>query len=454
MDGRLRSPRLPESFSGRLALIAAVGVAIRLAHLILIAADNQLSGDAAAYHLSANLFADGLGFPEPLRHLFGASEQILRNGETLTVTTPIGHLEPTAGHPPGWTVILGVLAFLGATTVGQQQAASILLGIPSIILAGLLGRELRSERLGLIAAGLTAGYAFIWVNDGLLVAETAAIAAAAGTMLVGLRFSRDPTRRQALLFGIVGGLAALIRAELLLFLPLVATAVMLRSRLPWRERCLRYAVAGFSALLVLSPWLVRNLLVFEEPVLLSNGVGTVMVQANCDRTYSGEHLGYWQITCGHPQPYGPAGELLDESERDAVVRERALDYMDANRQRLVTAVIPARVGRMWAVYRPIQQIRLDVLVEGRSMAVSTLGLVQYYVLMPLALLGAILLWRRRGPLLAVTAWIPIVTLTAAAAFGNTRYRTAAEMSVVILAAVAIDALVGHRTAQPDLEQVG
>jgi len=52
------------------------------------------------------------------------------------------------------------------------------------------------------------------------------------------------------------------------------------------------------------------------------------------------------------------------------------------------------------------------------------------------------------------AWIPIVTLTAAAAFGNTRYRTAAEMSVVILAAVAIDALVGHRTAQPDLEQVG
>jgi MYXO-CTERM domain-containing protein len=88
------------------------------------------------------------------------------------------------------------------------------------------------------------------------------------------------------------------------------------------------------------------------------------------------------------------------------------------------------------------------------MAVSTLGLVQYYVLMPLALLGAILLWRRRGPLLAVTAWIPIVTLTAAAAFGNTRYRTAAEMSVVILAAVAIDALVGHRTAQPDLEQVG
>ena len=37
----------------------------------------------------------------------------------------------------------------------------------------------------------------------------------------------------------------------------------------------------------------------------------------------------------------------------------------------------------------------------------------------------------------------IATLTAATAFGNTRYRTAAEASLVILAAVAVDALATH-----------
>jgi len=55
---------LPETFRGRLTAIVLLGLGIRLLHLVLVAADNPLSGDGAAYHLSANLFADGLGFPD------------------------------------------------------------------------------------------------------------------------------------------------------------------------------------------------------------------------------------------------------------------------------------------------------------------------------------------------------------------------------------------------------
>ena len=67
---------------------------------------------------------------------------------------------------------------------------------------------------------------------------------------------------------------------------------------------------------------------------------------------------------------------------------------------------------------------------------------QFAMLVPVAVAGIIVVVRRRGPLLVLAAWIPIVTLTAASAFGNTRYRTAAETSIVILAAVAIDAALG------------
>ena len=62
--------------------------------------------------------------------------------------------------------------------------------------------------------------------------------------------------------------------------------------------------------------------------------------------------------------------------------------------------------------------------------------------------GAVLLWRRRESLLAVAAWVPIATLTAAISFGNTRYRTAAEVSIVVLAAVALDVL-AERRRQPE-----
>ena len=432
--------RLPETFKGRLAAITCLGLLVRLAHLVLIAADNPLSGDAAGYHLAANLFADGLGFPEPFRHYFGAIDVIPMGGGDLVVETPIGHLEPSAGHPPVWTMLLGAFAFLGFTSVLQQQVVSVLLGAPAIVLMGLLGREVRSERVGLLAATATAGYAFIWVNDGLMMAETAAIAMATATMLVGVRFWKDPSRGAAVVLGLVGGLAALTRAELGLFLPVVAAVVLVRSPLPWRERVVRYACCGVAALAICMPWFARNIATYDAPVFLSNGIGTVLVQANCDATYYGSDLGYWQGSCGNPPPYGPEGQILGEYERDLVVRQRAYEYISANRSRLLTVVVPARVGRMWGVYEPIGQLRRDVHVDRRSMSVSLLGLAQFVLLVPLAVAGMEVLRRRRGPLLVLAAWIPIATFTAATTFGNTRYRTAAETSLVILAAVAADAI--------------
>ena len=433
----------PATFRGRMVLIVAVGLVVRLAYLVLIAADNPLSGDASSYHLAANLWADGLGFPEPLRHLFGGMDVVLVDGGgTTVVQTPIGHVEPTAGHPPIWTMILGVASFLGATSIISQQFVAVLMGLPAIVLMGLLGREVRSERLGLLAAALTAVYAFIWVNDGLLMAETAAIAAATATMLMGVRFWRAPTMRSAAFLGLVGGVAALTRAELVLFLPLVAAVVLLRSTLPWRDRLIRYTVCGLAALVLCLPWFVRNTLAFDTPVLFSNGMGTVLVQANCDATYHGPDLGYWNLECGLPTPYGRDGRLLNEVQRDEVARDRATAYMSDNTGRLLSVVVPARISRMWGVYEPIGQLRRDVLADRRSFAVSALGLMQFAMLVPVAVAGIIVVVRRRGPLLVLAAWIPIVTLTAASAFGNTRYRTAAETSIVILAAIAIDAALG------------
>ena len=86
-----------------------------------------------------------------------------------------------------WTLLLSIGSFLNFTTVYQQQIFSIFLGVPSIFLAGLIGKKIGSERLGLITASLTATYAFIWINDGLLMAETCAITAAFACILSGLK---------------------------------------------------------------------------------------------------------------------------------------------------------------------------------------------------------------------------------------------------------------------------
>ena len=103
-------------------------------------------------------------------------------------------------------------------------------------------------------------------------------------------------------------------------------------------------------------------------------------------------------------------------------------------------VLAARVGRVWSVYEPFQT------PEGRNVRVQKLGTVMYWLLVPLAAWGLIAL-RRRG----VSTWIllmpfVVVTVTALVTYGNVRFREPAELSLVILAAVALDALWRRREA--------
>jgi hypothetical protein len=60
-------------------------------------------------------------------------------------------------------------------------------------------------------------------------------------------------------------------------------------------------------------------------------------------------------------------------------------------------------------------------------------------MLPLSMCGAIILRRRRVPILPLVAMAALVTLTAASAYGVTRFRVPAEVAIVILSAVALDA---------------
>jgi hypothetical protein len=78
--------------------------------------------------------------------------------------------------------------------------------------------------------------------------------------------------------------------------------------------------------------------------------------------------------------------------------------------------------------------------EGRDQWVSWLGLVQYYVMIPFAVLGAIRLWRR-VPLWPFLTIPLLITATAALTYGTVRFRAPAEVVLVSLAAVGITAAV-------------
>jgi CHASE2 domain-containing sensor protein len=102
---------------------------------------------------------------------------------------------------------------------------------------------------------------------------------------------------------------------------------------------------------------------------------------------------------------------------------------------------------MFNVYDPVQTARFDIYVEGRDFRLSMLALVQYYLVVAAAAVGAVVAWRRRLPLFVVLLWPALVAGVALVGFGSNRYRVSAEPSFIWLAALALCAVAGHLRAQ-------
>ena len=129
--------------------------------------------------------------------------------------------------------------------------------------------------------------------------------------------------------------------------------------------------------------------------------------------------------------------------QDAHDRKVALRYLKAHLSRL-PVVLVARAAREFGVFAPISQLRRESNINQRPLLPAQIGLGMYYVLVVAGIYGAITLRRRRLPLVPFVGIFVELVVTAMATFGQTRYRTPFEVVLVVLAAVAVDALLARR----------
>jgi 4-amino-4-deoxy-L-arabinose transferase-like glycosyltransferase len=400
----------------RLLLVIVLALALRVTYVGAVTRHDHQLYDAFWYTIGADTFGQGKG---PIVPVF---------------TLP---RRPSAEHPPLTSIILAPVARLTHGDETAMRFTMAFLGCIVVLEVGLIAREIAGDRAGLIAAGLASIYPNLWVNDGLIMSETITALVVALAILLLYRFTHRPSLRLAMAIGFSSGLGMLTRAEIGLMLPLVIVPTfLLTAVVTVRRRLACVGIAIVVAVVTISPWVIRNLTTFDRPVFLSTGVGPALLGANCAKTYSGRLLGYWDPYCGVagvPRSGDPS--VYSENQR-----RRAFEYMSTHPGGLARASL-ARVGRVWSLYRPLQMARINRR-EGRPEGVSILGFAFFYLLLPLAVVGALVLHRRGVTLVPLLGQFALVTLTALAFYGIVRFRVPAEVSTLVLAAITLDAWTG------------
>jgi 4-amino-4-deoxy-L-arabinose transferase-like glycosyltransferase len=410
-------PARNRSILKRFLVVMALAFAVRATYVAVVTRHDHRLYDAIWYTVGAGRFGQGKG---PIVPVF---------------TRPS---RPSAEHPPLTSILLAPVSRLTNGDETAMRFTMAFLGCIVVLLVGLIAREIAGDRAALIAAGLASIYPNLWVNDGLIMSETITALMVALAILLLYRFTRRPSLRLAIAIGFACGLGMLTRAEIGLMLPLVVVPMFLTAAVAMRRRLAYAGIAILVSLATISPWVIRNLTTFDRPVFLSTGDGPALGGANCAKTYSGRLLGYWDPFCGVAGLHR-SGDASVDSENQ---RRLAFEYMTTHPGGLARAAL-ARVGRVWSLYRPLQMAQINRR-EGRPEGVSIAGLACFYLLLPLAVVGGLLLHRRRVTLAPLLGQLALVTLTAIAFYGIVRFRVPAEVSILVLAAIALDAWTGGR----------
>ncbi len=178
-----------------------------------------------------------------------------------------------------------------------------------------------------------------------------------------------------------------------------------------RARARRVAIALGIAVAVIAPWTIRNAVQFHTFVPVSNNVAHARRRRELRRRRTAApQIGLWRETFSRL-----AGNAADATLPQAQACFEGFDIADphfdeaaaastrhARRARLrprPPRLAPEGRGRSavlrtWGLYAPRQQVDFESL-EGRPRAWQMRGTVMYWVLLPFAIVGAVVLRRRR-----------------------------------------------------------
>jgi uncharacterized membrane protein len=409
-----------------LTAIAAASLAVRVEY---VAArwDNlvSLAADQYWYQNLASMITSGRGISSP------------------TAWALNHEITPTALHGPLTSFLLVPFDVVGYSTTHEHQLLMAVLGTITVVLLAVLSGRLVGRGAGVVTGFVGALYPGLWAFDAKVMSEPVEQFLVAVILLLAYSFRYEPTAAKATGLGLAVGLSVLTRSELVLEVPLILIPLCVGAL---RGKDVRH-IAKMSGLavgttaLVLAPWIAYCQTAFHDPEVLSTDLGVGLIQDNNPTTYYTARIGYWWAAAETPEPG-------DESQRDHVYQHEAISYARAHESRLPDVVL-ARVGRLWDLYHPFQTASFTAPTPSCSgkpgCRVSTVEdlkaqeawIWSFYFLIPFAIVGAVVLRRRKKIIYPMVCLAVIVTVVAIIEAGVLRFRAPFEDAFVVMVGVGL-----------------
>ena len=250
------------------------------------------------------------------------------------------HGAPTAYWPPGWPMALSVVFRLVGGGVTAVWLINLLAGAATAWFTLDLGRHMfGSETVARLGVLLLAFY-----PNNIAYFPLALTEAFYTALLTGGCWLLIARRRwhATLLAGLVFGAASLVKTQTLLVVPIILALDVLRgtsirATLPVASR--RFALVIATALLLVTPWSLRNAGVLGHYVFVSTNGGITLLTGNNDSARGG-------FTPDDAVVRRLDARGLGELANDAEAKQLGMAWIAAHPARFV-ALMPLKLMRLW-----------------------------------------------------------------------------------------------------------
>lgn len=367
-----------------------------------------------------------------------------------------GTIGPTAYFPPGYPYFLAAVDLLdghatpSGPAVHPARLSQAVLGTVTVALVGLVALEAFGATTALIALALAAFYPVLIGLSATLVAENLLTALILASIWTALRARRARRRyRWISATGALVGLAALTHENgLLVLIPLIAAVWTTRPRFSRRALAAPAALIAAAALTI-TPWIVRNAVELHRFIPVSDESGITLVGTYNAASAANPAVPYkWRLYYGIPGESSliRASRHLTEPELGDRLLHQAEHYIGAH------PLSPLAVG----YHNTLRLFELEGSFAWHASAaaidlplsVAEIGVVSFWLLCLLALLGAFTRAARAAP-----RWLWAVPLLLAISVvlvnvETPRFREPIDPFLILLASCALASAVRRLRRSP------